>query len=66
MINVILTEQIDVINRTVKTKNITNDKLFIAYDYLSKKWIAIIKDINDFEIKDFTKIDNAVKWLRNK
>lgn len=65
MINYVDLNQIDVSNQKVLTKDSTDKKLYISYDYKFKKWVAVDNTSNDFFMEDFNKLDDAILWLRN-
>lgn len=64
MINVVDVKQIDFKNKQVITKNKTNNKYFIAYDFKTKLWIAIDNSSSDLFVEDFIRLDDAIRWLR--
>lgn len=64
MINVVDVKQIDFKNKQVITKNKTNNKHFIAYDFKTKLWIAIDNSSSDLFVEDFIRLDDAIRWLR--
>jgi len=64
VINVVDVKQIDFKNKQVITKNKTNNKYFIAYDFKTKLWIAIDNSSSDLFVEDFIRLDDAIRWLR--
>lgn len=64
MINVVDVKQIDFKNKQVITKNKTNNKYFIAYDFKTKLWISIDNTDKELFVEYFEKLDDAIKWLR--